>query len=134
MMSEMIIEIKDLFFSYEENDEVLKNISLSIKRGSYTAILGHNGSGKSTLAKLIIGLLPSQSGEIIVDGLILNEENLREIRSKIGVVFQNPDNQFIGATVRDDIAFGLENRCVPQIKMDDIINEYIKGRYGRLFR
>jgi energy-coupling factor transport system ATP-binding protein len=126
MMSEMIIEIKDLFFSYEENDEVLKNISLSIKRGSYTAILGHNGSGKSTLAKLIIGLLPSQSGEIIVDGLILNEENLREIRSKIGVVFQNPDNQFIGATVRDDIAFGLENRCVPQIKMDDIINEYAK--------
>lgn len=126
MMSEMIIETKDLFFSYEENDEVLKNISLSIKRGSYTAILGHNGSGKSTLAKLIIGLLPSQSGEIIVDGLILNEENLREIRSKIGVVFQNPDNQFIGATVRDDIAFGLENRCVPQIKMDDIINEYAK--------
>ena len=124
MMSDKIIQIKDLFFSYEENDEVLKNITLDIKKGSYTAIIGHNGSGKSTLAKLIIGLLPRQSGDIIVDGLLLNEENLREIRKKIGVVFQNPDNQFIGATVRDDIAFGLENRCVPHERMEDIIDEY----------
>ena len=88
MMSDKIIQIKDLFFSYEENDEVLKNITLDIKKGSYTAIIGHNGSGKSTLAKLIIGLLPRQSGDIIVDGLLLNEENLREIRKKIGVVFK----------------------------------------------
>jgi energy-coupling factor transport system ATP-binding protein len=123
-MSDAIIEIKNLSFAYEEGFDVLRNISINIKGGSYTAIIGHNGSGKSTLAKLLIGLLPHEEGEIFIGGLKLNDENIHKIRRLIGVVFQNPDNQFIGATVRDDIAFGLENRCVEHDLMDGIINEY----------
>lgn len=121
-----IIEVKNLNFSYEGNDEkekTIDNVSFSVEKGTYTTIVGHNGSGKSTIAKLIAGLLEKESGTILIDGLELNMENLNAIRSKIGIVFQNPDNQFIGSTVRDDIAFGLENHCVPQDQMDDLINE-----------
>lgn len=81
-------------------------------------------SGKSTIAKLLIGLLEKKSGDIIVGGIPLTEETLAEVRGQIGIVFQNPDNQFIGATVRDDIAFGLENTCVDPALMDGIIQEY----------
>lgn len=121
---EKIIEVKDLTFEYEDNDKTIDHISFHIQKGSYTTILGHNGSGKSTIAKLLMGLLEKKSGTIIVGGVELNEENLYKVRSQIGIVFQNPDNQFIGATVRDDIAFGLENMCVDPKLMDDIINEY----------
>ncbi|WP_050635915.1 energy-coupling factor transporter ATPase [Candidatus Stoquefichus sp. SB1] len=121
---EKIIEIKDLSFEYEEGVKTIDNISFSIKKGSYTTILGHNGSGKSTIAKLLIGLLEKKSGDIIVGGIPLTEETLAEVRGQIGIVFQNPDNQFIGATVRDDIAFGLENTCVDPALMDGIIQEY----------
>lgn len=117
-----IIEVKNLYFSYDENSETIDNVSFSIEKGTYTTIIGQNGSGKSTIAKLIAGLLEKKSGSIVIDGLELTIENLNVIRSKIGIVFQNPDNQFIGSTVRDDIAFGLENHCVPQEKMDDIIS------------
>ena len=120
------IEVKNLDFSYDEQPHAVKNVSFSIEKGSYTTIIGHNGSGKSTIAKLMIGLLEKNSGEIIVDGLPLTLENLQEIRNKVGIVFQNPDNQFIGSTVRDDIAFGLENHCVEPEKMDEIINEFAK--------
>ena len=120
------IEVKNLDFSYDEQTHAVKNVSFSIEKGSYTTIIGHNGSGKSTIAKLMIGLLEKNSGEIIVDGLPLTLENLQEIRNKVGIVFQNPDNQFIGSTVRDDIAFGLENHCVEPEKMDEIINEFAK--------
>ena len=89
-------------------------------------MIGHNGSGKSTLAKLLAGLLEAKSGEIIIDGLKMNEDNIYEIRKKLGIVFQNPDNQFIGSTVRDDIAFGLENRRIPQQEMDPIIDEFAR--------
>ena len=119
-----IIEVKNLTFEYEENHHTIDNISFNIKKGTYTTILGHNGSGKSTIAKLLMGLLEKKSGDIYVGGIELNEENLYDVRSQIGIVFQNPDNQFIGSTVRDDIAFGLENMCVEPSKMDDIINEY----------
>jgi energy-coupling factor transport system ATP-binding protein len=119
-----IIEVKNLSFEYREDLKTIDNISFHIPRGSYTAILGHNGSGKSTIAKLLMGLLNKKSGEIIINGMVLNEENLYKIRGLIGIVFQNPDNQFIGATVRDDIAFGLENTCVDPSLMDSIINEY----------
>lgn len=119
-----IIEVKNLSFEYKENLKTIDNISFNIERGTYTTILGHNGSGKSTIAKLLIGLLEKDKGDIIVDNIPLSMETLYEVRSKIGIVFQNPDNQFIGATVRDDIAFGLENQCVDPSKMDDIINEY----------
>lgn len=119
-----IIEVKDLFFEYEEGSKTIDHIFFQIKKGTYTTILGHNGSGKSTIAKLLMGLLEKKSGEIIVGGIPLTLEHLNEVRSQIGIVFQNPDNQFIGATVRDDIAFGLENMCVDPQKMDSIINEY----------
>ena len=119
-----IIEIKNLSFEYREGTKTINNISFDIFEGEYVAILGHNGSGKSTIAKLIIGLLEKLSGSITVNGIELTLENLYKVRDNIGIVFQNPDNQFIGATVRDDIAFGLENNCVPQNQMDEIINNY----------
>ncbi|WP_028044751.1 energy-coupling factor transporter ATPase [Candidatus Stoquefichus massiliensis] len=121
---EKIIEIKNLSFEYEIGVKTIDNISFRIEKGSYTTILGHNGSGKSTIAKLLMGLLEKKSGDIIVGGMTLTEETLADVRGQIGIVFQNPDNQFIGATVRDDIAFGLENTCVEPTLMDDIINEY----------
>lgn len=117
-----ILEVKDLNFSYEEEGKTIDNVSFSVEEGSYTTIVGHNGSGKSTIAKLIMGLLESASGTITIDGIALNNENLAKIRSRIGIVFQNPDNQFIGVTVRDDIAFGLENHCVEPSMMDEIID------------
>lgn len=119
-----LIEVKDLNFSYNDSKEVLKNISFNIEKGSYTTIIGHNGSGKSTLARLLVGLLVAKSGTINIDGMLLNEENVYKIREKLGIVFQNPDNQFIGSTVRDDIAFGLENRLVPSEDMEEIIVKY----------
>lgn len=119
-----LIDVKNLNFSYDNQTMAIDGVTFSIEKGSYTTIVGHNGSGKSTIAKLILGLLEKKSGEIIIDGLDLNTANIQMIRNKVGIVFQNPDNQFIGATVRDDIAFGLENHCVPQKDMDDIINEF----------
>ncbi len=119
-----IIDIKDLSFEYEEGAKTIDSISFSIEKGSYTTILGHNGSGKSTIAKLIIGLLEAKSGDITVGGIRLSEDTLNDVRMQVGIVFQNPDNQFIGSTVRDDIAFGLENICVPHDEMEGIIQEY----------
>jgi energy-coupling factor transport system ATP-binding protein len=123
---ENIIQVKNLTFGYREDEKTINNISFIIKKGSYTVILGHNGSGKSTIAKLLMGLLNKNEGEIIINNMPLNLDNLYKIRGLIGIVFQNPDNQFIGATVRDDIAFGLENICVEPSKMDSIIEEYSK--------
>ena len=123
---EKIIEVKHLSFGYDEDILTIDDISFQIQKGSYTTILGHNGSGKSTIAKLLMGLLEKKSGDIIVGGISLSEETLSQVRNQMGIVFQNPDNQFIGATVRDDIAFGLENNCVDPALMDDIINEYAK--------
>lgn len=120
------VEVKNISFSYDNEKDAVKNISFSVEDGSYTTIIGHNGSGKSTIAKLLIGLLEKKEGKIIIDGLELNEKNIDEIRTKVGIVFQNPDNQFIGATVADDIAFGLENHLVDPNKMDEIIEEFSK--------
>jgi energy-coupling factor transport system ATP-binding protein len=118
------ITVKHLKFSYDLQTDVVNDVSFSVEKGSYTTLIGHNGSGKSTIAKLLIGLLEKGSGEILIDDLELTEANLEIIRRKIGIVFQNPDNQFIGATVRDDIAFGLENHQVDPKLMDGIINDY----------
>ena len=117
-----MIELKNLSYSYS-NDEALaiNDISLNIKEGSWISILGHNGSGKSTLAKLLVGLLEPSSGEILVDGVRLDENSVGEIRKKIGIVFQNPDNQFVGVTVRHDIAFGLENIQIEHSLMEEIV-------------
>ena len=119
-----LIEVKNVSFSYNETKKAVDDVSFEVEQGSYVTIIGHNGSGKSTLAKLIAGLLPIKEGKIIIDGLEVNEENIGKIRTKLGIVFQNPDNQFIGSTVKDDIAFGLENKQVKQEDMDGIINEY----------
>ena len=118
------IEVRNLSFSYDPRVRTIDHVSFDIPEGSYTTLIGHNGSGKSTIAKLLLGLLERAEGEIRIDGMDLTLENLREIRGKIGIVFQNPDNQFIGSTVRDDIAFGLENHCVPQEEMDGIIEKF----------
>ena len=115
------VKVENLNFDYNEQQRTIIDVSFEIPQGSYTTIIGHNGSGKSTIAKLILGLLEKKSGNIYVDGVELTEENIDKIRSKIGIVFQNPDNQFIGSTVRDDIAFGLENHCFKREDMDGII-------------
>lgn len=119
-----IIEIKDLFFRYNKRDRAVNGINLSIERGDFICILGHNGSGKSTLAKLIVGLLKADTGSIYIDGVELTETTVDQLRSKIGIVFQNPDNQFVGVTVKDDIAFGLENRQISRDDMLSLIDEY----------
>ncbi|HBF68072.1 MAG TPA: energy-coupling factor transporter ATPase [Firmicutes bacterium] len=121
-----LIEINNLSYSYDGKVNVLDGISFDVNKGEYVSIIGHNGSGKSTIARLLIGLLDSKSTSIKAFNLEYNRQNIREIRSHIGIVFQNPDNQFIGSTVRDDIAFGLENRNVPQKDMDKIINEFVE--------
>lgn len=123
-----IIEFKDVTFQYEENGpKVLKNISFSIKANETTAIIGHNGSGKSTIAKLMNGLLVPQEGEIYIDGIQLTDDTVWDIRQKIGMVFQNPDNQFVGTTVRDDVAFGMENRGFPRQLMVERIEEALQS-------
>jgi energy-coupling factor transport system ATP-binding protein len=118
------IEVKDLSFSYTGKRMILKDISLSIEKGEWVAILGHNGSGKSTLAKALVGLLEPNQGTIAYDGVVLTNDTAYDIRKKVGIVFQNPDNQFVGVTVRDDIAFGMENLMVPQKQMLDMIDFY----------
>jgi len=121
-----MIKVTDLSFSYNANDEALRQVSLEIAKGSWVSILGHNGSGKSTLSKCLVGLLSPSSGEIYIDEMRLDNENLPKIRRIMGIVFQNPDNQFVGVTVRHDIAFGLENQCLPHDKMQERIMYYAK--------
>ena len=120
----MKIEFKNVSFHYPNESDVLKNVSFIIESGQMTSIIGHNGSGKSTLAKLIMGLLEPTSGEIYIDDVLLNESSVPSIRNKMGIIFQNPDNQFVGVTVKDDIAFGLENKNIERSKMLELINEY----------
>ncbi|GAE93723.1 ATPase component of general energizing module of ECF transporters [Gracilibacillus boraciitolerans JCM 21714] len=104
------------------------NFNMVIEEGEIIAVLGHNGSGKSTIAKLANGLLlPPQHGEVLIDSQEINLTNVWEIRRNIGMVFQNPENQFVGITVRDDVAFGLENRGVPRLEMLERITNSLKS-------
>ena len=114
-----MIELKNVSFRYDNTVEEyqIDTVSFHVKQGEWLSIVGHNGSGKSTVVRLIDGLLEAESGEIYVDGKQLTRETIWEIRSKIGIVFQNPDNQFVGATVEDDVAFGLENQGIPREEM-----------------
>src|SRR5690554_683424 len=121
-----MIETKNLTFQYNKKTEAVKDISLKIPKGSWVTIIGHNGSGKSTLAKLLVGLLAPTEGAIFIDDLLLSEENLNQIRKKIGIVFQNPDNQFVGVTVKHDIAFGMENLNIDRKTMLERIDYYTK--------
>ena len=107
-----IIEVRNLKYKYDSESEnyTLNDVSFQVKKGEWLSIVGHNGSGKSTTVRLIDGLLEAESGDIIISGDKLTAENVWEKRRQIGMVFQNPDNQFVGATVEDDVAFGLENQ------------------------
>lgn len=138
-----IASMHHVMFSYDMDEEdsshipvkALNDVSFTLYEGEWLAVVGHNGSGKSTLAKLLIGLLFPSSGEVNLFLETLTEDNLWETRSRMGIVFQNPDNQFVGSTVQDDVAFALENNGVPhemmvkrvqealeQVKMTDYIN------------
>lgn len=120
-----MIEVSNLFFKYQEDQEdyTLKDVSFHVKPGEWLSIVGHNGSGKSTTARLLDGLLLAESGDIHIAGKKLTEENVWEIRQDIGMVFQNPDNQFVGATVEDDVAFGLENKGISHSEMTNRVAE-----------
>ena len=120
-----VIDVKNLSFRYKESQEYydVKDITFHVKRGEWLSIVGHNGSGKSTTVRLIDGLLEAESGEIAIDGQRLTEENVWSIRRQIGMVFQNPDNQFVGATVEDDVAFGLENQGLSRQEMKKRVEE-----------
>ena len=118
-MNQTIIELEDIHYRYHEDDarEALAGVSLEIRRGEWLAIIGHNGSGKSTLAKVMNGLIEANTGSVVVNGKTLTEETVFDARRTVGMVFQNPDNQFVGTTVEDDIAFGLENIGLPREEM-----------------
>lgn len=120
-----IIEVQHLKYKYDNHvdDYILKDVTFHVKQGEWLSIVGHNGSGKSTTIRLIDGLLEAESGEIIIDGDKLTLENVWEKRQHIGMVFQNPDNQFVGATVEDDVAFGLENQGMDYQIMFDRVQE-----------
>ncbi len=119
------IEIRDLSYAYESDSEapeaILKNLSFSVEKGEFVALLGHNGSGKSTLAKLLASVLDMQSGDIVIDGISLagikTEEELYALRRKVGMVFQNPDDQLVATVVEEDIAFGPENLGLEPIEI-----------------
>jgi energy-coupling factor transport system ATP-binding protein len=124
-----IIEVENLYFRYRQElpEWSLENVSLNIKKGEWVAIIGQNGSGKSTLAKCLNGLLLPEKGEVLVNGLnTLKADDLWDIRRSVGLVFQNPDNQFVGATVRDDVAFGMENHGIPREDMIRRIDESLE--------
>lgn len=113
-----LIEFKNVSFRYREDGPwIIKNCSFTVQNNETLAIIGHNGSGKSTIAKLMNGLLFPQEGEIWINGKLLSEETVWDIRKDVGMVFQNPDNQFVGATVQDDVAFGMENRGIDREEM-----------------
>lgn len=120
------IELSHLEFQYDDSKKTIADVSFKVEQGEYAALIGHNGSGKSTIAKLIIGLLSQSKGEIKIFGEAMTDDNVLELRKKLGIVFQNPDNQFIASTVREDIAFGLENERVPEDKMETLVEEYGK--------
>ena len=125
---ENIIEVKNLSYRYDHKSEdyILKDVSFHVKQGEWLSIVGHNGSGKSTTVRLIDGLLEAKSGDIIISGDKLTSDNVWEKRRQIGMVFQNPDNQFVGATVEDDVAFGLENQGMDYSMMVKRVHEALE--------
>ncbi|MCA0170884.1 energy-coupling factor ABC transporter ATP-binding protein [Bacillus sp. RAR_GA_16] len=125
---EELITVQDVSFRYQEDQpHVLDGVSLSVYKGEWLAIVGHNGSGKSTLAKLLNGLQLPEKGDVLVEGYnSRDEESIWEIRRRVGIVFQNPDNQFVGTSVRDDVAFGLENSGMARELMLERINESVQ--------
>ncbi len=127
-----LIEFQNVSFSYgtdegEEKVDVIENLNLNIEKGSFTAVLGHNGSGKSTLAKLTNGILFPQQGRVVVDGDETKpDDSIFNIRKKVGMVFQNPDNQIVASIVEEDVAFGVENLGVPPQECRRRVDEAMK--------
>lgn len=126
-----IIEVKNVTFEYSDGDRqktVIKDFSIDIERGSFTVILGHNGSGKSTLAKLLNGLYKPSCGNVLVDGIDTNDETQEiEIRRRVGMVFQNPDNQLVASVVEEDVAFGPENLGLSPEIIRERVDEALKA-------
>jgi energy-coupling factor transport system ATP-binding protein len=127
-MKNPLIEINHISFQYDSQEAyALQNVSFNVYEGEWLAIVGHNGSGKSTLAKLLNGLQFPQQGSILVCGIELSEETIWDIRKRVGMVFQNPDNQFVGTTVQDDVAFALENNGIPREEMIDRVTSSLES-------
>lgn len=130
-----ILTAENLYYSYDKKSVALNGISMSVEEGEYIAVIGHNGSGKSTLAKLFNGILKPESGKIVVDGLeATDKKSLFEIRKKVGVVFQNPDNQLVASIVEDDVAFGPENLGVKREEIGKRIEFALKAVNMEEFR
>ena len=118
-----LLKLEDVSFSYDKKTDVVKKVNLSVEEGEYVAVIGHNGSGKSTLAKLFNGLIKPDSGTVFVDGFNTAEKKeVFEVRKRVGVVFQNPDNQLVASIVEDDVAFGPENLGVPRKEIGERID------------
>lgn len=130
MSNKSAVRLEHLSYSYKNDDNIneedltINDVNFDIYEGEYVALIGHNGSGKSTLAKLIIGLYVQLKGQIYIFDQKMNDDNVYELRRNLGIIFQNPDNQFIGSTVRDDIAFGLENDCIDTNTMKVLVDEF----------
>lgn len=129
-MSQPIIKIENVSYDYISGDERTRgvvDVSLEIEKGSFVAFIGHNGSGKSTLAKLLNGFFVPDSGKVIVDGVdTTDDDKIFDIRKKVGMVFQNPDNQMVASIVEDDLAFGPENLGVPREEIGERIDWALK--------
>jgi len=121
-----IIKVDHVSYTYDKTHIVPNDLSFEVNEGDYVTILGPNGSGKSTLVKLLVGLYPLKEGTIEIFGKQLNKDTINELRQDIGIVFQNPDNQFIAQSVEDDVAFGLENRNIKREEMKEIIFSSLK--------
>jgi energy-coupling factor transport system ATP-binding protein len=120
---EKIIRVENIDFSYDKESSFIRNMSFTIEKGSYTCIVGSNGSGKTTISKLLAGLLFSDKGNVFIDGLKINDSNMNEIRKYVGVIFQNPDNQYMSSSLKEDIIFGLENYNVDPKYMNSILDK-----------
>ena len=130
MSNKSAVRLEHLSYSYKNDDNIneedltINDVNFDIYEGEYVALIGHNGSGKSTLAKLIIGLYVQLKGQIYIFDQEMNDDNVYELRRNLGIIFQNPDNQFIGSTGGDDIAFGLENDCIDTDTMKVLVDEF----------
>ena len=126
-----ILEVKNVTYEYTDEEKTfaaVKNLSLNIERGSFTVILGHNGSGKSTLAKMLNGLNKPTSGDVFADGINTKDEETEiEVKRKVGMVFQNPDNQIIASIVEEDVAFGPENLGIPPKEIEKRVEDALKA-------